>query len=232
MPVRKAQFPRMGGLTAYRRLDYGRLMRMHVLDTRSFRSDQPCGDNAAKNPCPPSARMQPDMLGKPQEEWLDEGLSSASAWNLLAQQVIVMPIDLRPANATAPRFPTDLWDGYRLPRQRLINSIRKHRLTNVVIATGDHHKHVVGALPADDDKPGGEMVAVEFVATSVTSGANGVGTAKLDHIVRNNHHIDLYADQRGYQVFDITRRSGGRTSRSWTGSTSPAAASARWRATQ
>jgi alkaline phosphatase D len=52
MPLRKAQFPTLGGLTAYRRLDYGRLMRMHVLDTRSFRADQPCGDNFRRNPCP------------------------------------------------------------------------------------------------------------------------------------------------------------------------------------
>src|SRR3546814_8432813 len=32
MPVRKAQFPRLDGLTMYRRLDFGRLFRMHVLD--------------------------------------------------------------------------------------------------------------------------------------------------------------------------------------------------------
>jgi alkaline phosphatase D len=204
MPVRKAQFPLLSGLTAYRRLDYGQLLRMHVLDTRSYRSDQPCGDNAAKNPCPPEARMQPNVLGKRQEAWLDEGLGNTAAWNLLAQQIIVMPINLRPAGAPEPRFPTDLWDGYRAPRQRLIQSIRKHKLTNVVIATGDHHKHVVGALPADDRNIAGEKVAVEFVATSTTTGGNGVGTAKLDHIVRNNPHIDLYADQRGYQLFDVT----------------------------
>lgn len=204
MPVRKAQFPFVGGLTAYRRLDYGRLLRMHVLDTRSNRSDQPCGDNAAKNPCPPEARMQPNVLGKRQEAWLDKGLANAAAWNLLAQQVIVMPIDLRPAGAVEPRFPTDLWDGYRPARQRLIDSIRRHRLTNVVIATGDHHKHVIGTLPVDDRRPDRGSAAVEFVATSATSGGNGVGTAKLEHIVRNNPHIDLYVDQRGYQLFDIT----------------------------
>jgi alkaline phosphatase D len=204
MPVRKAQFPTAGGLTAYRRLDYGGLMRMHVLDTRSYRSDQPCGDNGGKKACPPEAHVQPNMLGKTQEAWLDKGLGNQAGWNLIAQQVIVMPIDLRPAGATEPRHGTDLWDGYRPARERLVETIRKHGLTNVVIATGDHHKHMAGAVPADDNKLDGDKIAVEFLATSATSGGNGVGTAGLEHIVRNNPQIDLYADQRGYQLFDIT----------------------------
>ncbi|WP_176593901.1 alkaline phosphatase [Sphingobium sp. EM0848] len=204
MPVRKAQFPTPAGLTAYRRLDYGRLMRMHVLDTRSYRSDQPCGDDSVKNPCPPAARMQPDMLGKAQENWLDEGLGNGATWNLLAQQIMVMPIDLRSADAREPLYATDLWDGYRPARARLIDSSRKHRLTNVVIASGDHHKHVAGTVPARDDDLDGEKIAVEFLATSITSGGNGDGVAGLEHIVRNNPQIDLYTDQRGYQLFDIT----------------------------
>src|SRR3546814_11959846 len=49
MPVRKAQFPRLDGLTMYRRLDFGRLFRMHVLDTRSYRDDQICPQVATKH---------------------------------------------------------------------------------------------------------------------------------------------------------------------------------------
>ncbi len=37
MPVRRDQFPRPSGLRMFRRLDYGRLFRLHVLDTRSYR---------------------------------------------------------------------------------------------------------------------------------------------------------------------------------------------------
>lgn len=74
MPVRRAQLPDMHGITAFRRLDYGRLLRMHVLDTRSFRSDQPCNDGKIQ-PCPADARVSSTMLGATQENWLDEGLS-------------------------------------------------------------------------------------------------------------------------------------------------------------
>jgi alkaline phosphatase D len=144
------------------------------------------------------------MLGQAQEAWLDDGLGNAATWNLLAQQIIVMPIDLRHADAKEPVFGTDLWDGYRPARKRLIETIRRHRLTNVVIATGDHHKHMAGAVPAEDDHLDGAKVAVEFLATSITSGGNGSGTAGFEHVVRNNPQIDLYADQRGYQLFEIT----------------------------
>ena len=203
MPVRKAQFPTPGGLTAFRRLDYGRLMRMHVLDTRSFRSDQPCNDGKIK-PCPPEAHNAPEMLGRVQEAWLHEGLGNSSSWNLLAQQVIVMPADLRALDATEARHATDLWDGYRPARRRLIQSIRDHRLTNVVFATGDHHRHLIGSVPERDEDPEGRKVAVEFQAASITTNGNGKGERAFAHVLKNNPHFDLYTDQRGYQLFDVT----------------------------
>ena len=205
MPVRKAQFPTTGGLTAYRRLDYGRLMRMHVLDTRSYRADQPCGDDFRKNPCPPEAHMAPTVLGDAQENWLDQGLgSAATTWNLLAQQIIVMPVDFREPGAGDAQFATDLWDGYRPARKRLIDSIRKHDLSNVVIATGDHHRHLVGSVPENDEQLDGRKVAVEFQAASISSEGNGNGESGLDHMMRNNPHFNLYTDRRGYHLFDIT----------------------------
>lgn len=203
MPVRKAQFPGGGGLTAYRRLDYGRLLRTHMLDTRSYRSDQPCNDGKIQ-PCPREALNAPNMLGAAQEAWLDEGLGNQATWNLLAQQVIVMPVDFRTEDAAEGKFATDLWDGYRPARARLIESIRKHDLTNVVIATGDHHRHLVGSVPENDARPDGAKVAVEFQAASITSNGNGRGEAGLEHMMRNNPHFDLYTDRRGYQLFDIT----------------------------
>ncbi|MBO9715381.1 MAG: alkaline phosphatase D family protein [Pseudoxanthomonas sp.] len=204
MPVRKAQFPSLqAGLTAYRRLDWGRLLRTHVLDTRSFRSDQPCDDGKIK-PCGPDAHDSPEILGRTQEAWLDQGLANDAAWNLLAQQIIVMPVDFRAEGASEPSFATDLWDGYRPARARLVESIRRHGLSNVVIASGDHHRHLVGEVPENDEAPDGRKVAVEFQAASMTSNGNGFGEERLGHIRRNNPHFALYTDRRGYQLFDIT----------------------------
>lgn len=207
MPVRRAQMPGMQGLTAYRRLDYGRLLRTHVLDTRSYRTDQSCKDIARAETCTPEAHASPDMLGHAQEAWLDEGLGNVRTWNLLAQQVIVMPLDVRAAGQDRPVFETDLWDGYRPAKARLVDSIRRQGLGNVVIATGDHHKHAAGIVPERDEAPDGPAVAVEFLATSISSGGNGHGDDGLAHMLANNPNLDLYTELRGYQLFDITPRS-------------------------
>src|SRR3546814_14061609 len=52
---------------------YGRLLRTHVLDTRTNRSDQVCNDGKIR-PCPPDLLQSPEVLGRAQEAWLDEGL--------------------------------------------------------------------------------------------------------------------------------------------------------------
>src|SRR3546814_14430996 len=74
MPVRKAQFPRLDGLTMYRRLDFGRLFRMHVLDTRSYRDDQLCSKVDQKN-CRATDSAEATILGTEQEAGLSRGLS-------------------------------------------------------------------------------------------------------------------------------------------------------------
>jgi alkaline phosphatase D len=204
VPVRRAQLPGIGGVTAYRRLDYGGLVRTHVLDTRSHRSDQPCEDVARSPHCTPEVHTGATMLGDAQETWLDEGIANGATWQLIAQQVIVMPLDVRTPTQTKPVFETDLWDGYRPAKARLVDTIRKHGLTNVVVASGDHHKHAAGTIPQRDEAPDGAQVAVEFLASSISSGGNGKGEAGLDHFFRNNPNLDLYTDRRGYQLFDIT----------------------------
>ncbi|MBT0670250.1 alkaline phosphatase D family protein [Novosphingobium profundi] len=204
VPVRRAQMPRPGGITAYRRLDYGRLLRTHVLDTRSYRTDQPCSDDPWSAGCTPQVHNSPSMLGSVQEAWLDEGLGNGATWNLLAQQVIMMQLDFREPGTQEPIFQTDLWDGYRPARARVIESIRRHGLTNVVVSSGDHHKHAVGSVALRDDDPAGEKVAVEFLATSISSGGDGGGEKASRHLLSNNPNLDLYHDKRGYQVFDIT----------------------------
>ena len=203
MPVRRAQLPGPDGIIAYRRLDYGRLLRMHVLDTRSFRSDQPCDDGKIK-PCPAEAHVSPTMLGTTQENWLDEGLGNAAAWNLIAQQVLLMPYERHSPGEAASWTNFDTWDGYRPARARLIDSIRQRDLTNVVIASGDFHRNIVGALPAREDAPGGKAVAVEFLATSISTNGDGGTLSEAERELSTNPHLRMINNLRGYQLFDIS----------------------------
>lgn len=205
MPLRRAQFPSLASrITAWRCLQWGQLLHTHVLDTRSHRSDQPCEDGKRKPACSWEQHDAPHMLGSAQEAWLDAGLQATPDWHLLAQQVIVMPVDFRTEGTTEPRYATDLWDGYRPARARLLDSIDRHGRGRVVVASGDHHRHLVGEVPAVDHDPTGRKVAVEFCAASISSNGNGVGEAPVQHVLDNNPHFDLYTDRRGYQLFDIT----------------------------
>jgi alkaline phosphatase D len=44
MPLRRSSMPRGSSLLLYRRLQFGDLAEFSVLDTRQYRTDQPCGD--------------------------------------------------------------------------------------------------------------------------------------------------------------------------------------------
>lgn len=207
VPVRRAQRPGTG--RAYRRLDYGNLARMHVLDTRSYRSDQLCErpgiGRAELDACIPVDGPERTMLGAAQESWLDRGLANDARWNFIAQQVLFMPYDARKDGDATPIVGKDNWNGYPLSRQRLVDSIANRRLTNVVIGSGDLHQHVVGSVPRDAHNVGGPAVATEFLATSISSGGTGgthyAGESRtLDH----NPNVRLLNNQRGYQLLTAT----------------------------
>ncbi len=66
----------------YRRLSFGDLMQVHVLDTRQYRSDQP---RCSTPDCPEARDQSRTMLGAGQEQWLQNGLgASSSVWEVLA----------------------------------------------------------------------------------------------------------------------------------------------------
>lgn len=203
MPVRRAQLPDAHGITAFRRLDYGRLMRMHVLDTRSYRSDQPCDDGKIQ-PCPAEARVSPTVLGATQESWLDQGLANDATWNLLAQQILVMPYARHQPGKAEPFSATDTWDGYRPARSRLIRTIGERKPGNVIIASGDYHRNFVGTLPEREQEPEGKQVAVEFLATSISSNGNGGPLSEIERDRAANPHIRMMNDVRGYHLHEVT----------------------------
>ena len=44
MPLRRSAMPRGIDMQLYRRVHWGGLATFHMLDTRQYRTDQPCGD--------------------------------------------------------------------------------------------------------------------------------------------------------------------------------------------
>ena len=62
MPVRRRMLPRGPDLLAYRHLPFGNLADLAVLDTRQYRSDQPCGDGFKAN-CAEAEEPKPHDAG-------------------------------------------------------------------------------------------------------------------------------------------------------------------------
>jgi alkaline phosphatase D len=204
MPVRRAQFPRPDGLIQYRRLDYGRLLRVHVLDTRSYRGDQLCAAPGQAH-CRSADDPEATMLGEAQEAWLGEGLRNDARWNLIAQQVRMMPLKRRGSAGVEAPVSMDQWSGYPAARARLVGMIAERNLTNVIVASGDAHVHNVGVVPLRDDAPDGPAAATEFLGSSISSGGDGAAAPPgiQAYLSGDNPNLALANAQRGYQVFDI-----------------------------
>ncbi|MBW6401040.1 alkaline phosphatase D family protein [Roseomonas sp. HJA6] len=200
MPVRAAALPRGQDITAYRRLDFGRLMRVNVLDTRQFRDDQPCGDGS-KPACPDVFRPDAQMLGAEQERWLVAGMTDSPArWNILAQQVPMMRRELRNGALSM-----DKWDAYPAARQRLLDAVAERRTPNPVVLSGDVHVALAATIRRKPEDTASPPVATEFTATSATSEGDGaVMTPGGQEILRRNPDIALFHARRGYCVGEAT----------------------------
>jgi alkaline phosphatase D len=207
MPLRRAQIPNGPDIVAYRGIDWGTLASISVLDTRSFRDDQPCGD-FVKPVCEAALNPAAHVLGPAQEGWLFGRLAGAEAvWNILAQQVVMMRRDVGGLNGDdTPRYDMDKWDAYPAARTRLLNHVRRARVQNLTVLTGDVHTAWAGTLRPDYDREG-PAVGVEFVASSMSSAGDGAemsatGRRALDR----NPHIAFFNGRRGYTLHEADAR--------------------------
>ncbi|WP_373487119.1 alkaline phosphatase [Blastomonas sp.] len=199
MPVRKANMPRFGSGRFHRTARFGNLAEIQLLDTRSYRTDQPC-DDGFKPLCDGVRDTNAQVLGAEQEAWLAKNLSGNQArWNCLAQQIMMMSLDRRRAANEDTRIANmDSWAAYEVPRQRML--ARMSGLGNVVVLTGDEHQNFVGDLVHRD-----RLVGTEIVSTSISSGGDGSDLrAGSDQFMQFNPELKFVNDQRGYVVCEVT----------------------------
>jgi alkaline phosphatase D len=198
MPVRKALMPRGPDILAYRRFSVGDLMTVNVLDTRLYRSDQPCGDGITAD-CKEALESDRTMLGEAQERWLYDGFKGAPArWNVLAQQVMMMRNNRSP-DPKVTALSMDKWDGAAAARDRLFAAIAESRLANPVVLTGDIHNNWAGLLKKDFADEKSDTLGVEFVATSISSAGDGFDiNDRYRAAIAQDPHIKFFNGQRGY----------------------------------
>jgi alkaline phosphatase D len=197
MPLRPFSRPVGPDMQLFRRLSFGNLATFHVLDTRQYRTDQPC-DDGVKERCPEVFDPQATILGQEQENWLYQGLDSSQAkWNVLAQQVPIAQRDMTPGEGQT--FSMDKWDGYLASRDRLMNFLQQRQPSNPVSLAGDVHSNWAMNLKANFDQPESATVGSEFVCTSISSGGDGVDmNPTVAAYLPDNPHIKFYNGQRGY----------------------------------
>ena len=203
MPLRLSSLPKGSALQLYRALDYGGLARFTVLDTRQYRTDQPCGDGN-KAACAGVFHPQATILGAAQRDWLFQTLDRSPArWNVIAQQVLMARLDL--ATQEEETFSMDQWSGYEADRRRVLEFLGTRKPTNPIVITGDIHSNWVVDLKADWKEEKSAVLGTEFVGTSISSGGDGSEerpntTAQY----RRNPHLKWYNSRRGYVRCQVT----------------------------
>jgi alkaline phosphatase D len=203
MPLRRRSFPRGPHMKLYRGCQYGRLAHFHVLDTRQYRTDQPNGDG--QKPMNDKALdPQATMLGSRQEHWLTSRLlRSTSTWNVLAQQVMMAPLNR--GEGEDRRYSMDQWPGYEVSRRRLLRFFHERKIPNPVVLTGDIHVNWVNDLQLDFQDPQSPLVGTELVGTAMTSGGNGGNVIpEYERAAAQNSFVRWYNSNRGYVSCDLT----------------------------
>ena len=215
MPLRAAAIAKgVGAPHIYRRLAWGDLAELLVLDARQYRDIQACRVAGDKNQgalkpedCADFARDDRSFLGWDQERWLTQSIKNNSAssnprlrWNVICQQTLFSPRHYPNGKSS-----TDSWDGYPTARRRLLQTLQSAQPRNTVVLGGDIHQNYVCRVEVPDaagQRP--HTLATEFCGTSITSNS-GTTQDKVDAIVRHNPHIAFArCEERGYGLCDIT----------------------------
>ena len=212
------------GRHLYRRLGFGRLLELSMLDLRTYRDKQVSPTSSAIDD--PSR----SITGAAQMRWLREGLaSSTTRWRIVGNPVMISPVLIPPLDArnaaavtellglpsTGVPYNADQWDGYPADRQRLLTTVRDRGIDNVVFITGDIHSSWACDIPNNAANfPAGGTVATELVGTSVTSSniddilkvpEHTVGNAVPPAIMAANNHVRWNDfDAHGYSVLTVT----------------------------
>ncbi|MEU7030984.1 alkaline phosphatase D family protein [Streptomyces sp. NPDC046275] len=210
--------------TVYRRLRFGRLADLHLLDLRSFRSQQ-AGVGSGKVDDP-----ERSITGRAQLDWLKSGLSASdAAWQLVGTSVMISPVAFGalPADLLAPlaellglpkeglAVNVDQWDGYTDDRRELLAHLTDRGIRNTVFLTGDIHMAWANDVPVKASTyPLSPSAATEFVVTSVTSdnlddllhvAPGTLSVVAAGAVKAANRHVKwVDMDHHGYGVLDVT----------------------------
>ncbi len=235
MPIRMGSTAALGdGTRLFRRLRFGNLAELSMLDLRTYRSKQ-AELAATPAPSPDPTVSDPDrtITGDGQMRWLKHSLQEDRAqWKLVGNPVMIAPVVFPPLPSDLTHqvndftgllpedgasYNVDQWDGYTADRREVFRHLADNGVQNTVFLTGDIHSGWACDLPLDAGTyplESGRSVATEFVCTSITSDnldditgspPRTTSLAVEAGIQANNRHVKyLNFDDHGFSVLDVT----------------------------
>jgi len=195
----------------YRKISYGNLMEMFVIDVLTYRSLDTLSGN------------QTSMIGNAQYQWLTTELANSQAtWKLIPMQKLMCGWSIQGVPSwigigDGNVLDNKNWDGYDADRDRLLSYISQNNIQNVIALSGDSHVTIFGDLstnPYDSNvynpATGSGSVAVEMLPTSISRGnfdEMGLGWALpiVEPILNNANpqHVFRELTSHGYGILDI-----------------------------
>lgn len=203
MPLRQPDA--MDEQRIFRKISYGDLADLYMIDTRIYDRDLQAED--------PDNFDDPDrrLIGPVQMEWLMDNMRSSTAtYQVIGQQVVMAPLVIPDyTNETFIPVNNDQWDGYAAERSALYDFILQEDIRNMIVLTGDIHTGWSNDLPYDifeyDPMSGAGSVGVEFVCNSVTSNSLDfpfpLGELLLQTLLPYIKYVELY--KKGYVILDL-----------------------------
>ena len=227
LPVRAAR-PSEGG-HIYRSHQFGNLIKLTMMDLRTYRDEQVKAIGRDKDD--PSR----SMLGSEQFDWVKGEVETATtAWNVLGNSVMVSPMEIghlpptssdnRTANDVLDEFTrsagiavnTDQWDGYRAERAQLFD-VLTNTTPHTLFLTGDIHSEWAHSVRHKGNEIGCEMVCSSITAPNVDEIVTTYTKTytpednRITHLVEGVmysanpwvNHVDF--DSHGYGIAKISR---------------------------
>ncbi len=196
LPVRLDP-PDGSDLVVYHDVTFGDLARLYLLDERQYADEPPCRGETVPYDYGDCDAVGDDRtrLGADQEAWLDETARQGGVtWNLLGTPVALAGIDA--GSGDEAKYFLDLWDGYPVARQRVIDLLAE--VDNPVVISGDYHQGMVldvNEAPFDTDSP---LVATEFMAPPISS------VLFSDDVSERTPQLRQQLDGHGYLLVEVT----------------------------
>jgi alkaline phosphatase D len=191
----------------YRTFVFGKLASLIMLDERLEGREKQLDQNTDS-----ALFTDRTMLGKEQLAWFENELKDPRViWKIIGNQVLFSDLDQSPKSAGHQRN-LDSWDGYPVEKKAIEDFIIESKIKDVVFLAGDTHASwAFNIVPDPFSKKPNSSIAVEFGATSISSG-NANESAPDDsvklreqNLLKVNPHLK-YINQRdhGYLLLTVT----------------------------